>query len=231
MTIPIVRARRLSRSFISPGGRTVRAVRSVDLEVERGEMVLVNGPSGSGKTTLLSMVGCLIAPTEGVLEIEGAATSRLSAHALPEYRLRHFGFVFQTFRLISALTVMENVRLPLQLAGVSHSEAIERGQALLAEFELQDRTDFFPEVLSGGEKQRVALARALALDPPVLLADEPTGSLDSRAGQEVIRILYAAAKERNKAVLVVSHDRRIADEADRVVGMEDGRLAGRMSRC
>jgi putative ABC transport system ATP-binding protein len=227
MTGPLVRARGLSRSFVHPSGRSVTAVQGVDLDVHAGEMVLVNGPSGSGKTTLLSMVGCLIAPTEGVLEIDGRPTAGLPGDALPEYRLRRFGFVFQTFRLIGALTVLENVRLPLQLAGVPHSRAIERARSLLAELGLQDRTAFTPEVLSGGEKQRVALARAFALDPPILLADEPTGSLDSQAGQGVIRILHTAAKERNKAVLVVSHDKRIVEEADRVMGMEDGRLAGR----
>lgn len=226
MSDPIIRARRLSRFFVNPGGRKVPAVRSVDLEVRAGEMVLVSGPSGSGKTTLLSMVGCLIPPTGGVLAIDGADPAGLSPKALPEYRLRYFGFVFQTFRLIDALTVMENVRLPLQLAGVPHAAAIERVRSLLSDLGLRDRLDFFPDVLSGGEKQRVALARALAMDPPILLADEPTGSLDSRAGQEVIGILHRAAKERNKAVLVVSHDRRIADQADRVLRIEDGILAG-----
>jgi putative ABC transport system ATP-binding protein len=219
-----IRGTGLCKTYLSAAGVPVRAVCDAALEIAAGEMVLVAGPSGSGKTSLLSMIGCLIAPTEGTLSVEGTEVSRLGQAELTKFRLRHIGFIFQGFRLIDALTVTENLELPLNLDGIRRPESRRRALRLLEELGLSHRADFFPDVLSGGEKQRVAVGRALALDPPILLADEPTGSLDSHAGQVVASMLSAAAKERGKAVLVVTHDPRIQQFADSVLWMDDGRL-------
>ena len=220
----IARAVGLSRVFEGYAEARVRAVQDVTLELLAGEMTLITGPSGSGKTTLLSMLGGLIPPSAGELELAGCPATRLPQARLTELRLRSVGFVFQGFQLIEALSVVENVELPLNLAGVRRPESQRRAVELLEELGLGDRLHFRPRSLSGGEKQRVAIARALANDPPLLLADEPTGSLDSRAGLQVIALLHAAARKRGKAVLVVSHDPRIRPYADRVFTMEDGVL-------
>jgi putative ABC transport system ATP-binding protein len=202
------------------GGGVFRAVDGVSLDVQPGEMVLIIGPNGSGKTTLLSMLGGLVRPTRGSVRVDGKALEELSQRELESFRLRKVGFVFQTFRLIDALSVRENVQLVLDLA---HSERgadamLERTGAL----HLATRNT---RALSGGEKQRVAIARALANDPAIILADEPTGSLDSAAGEAAIALLHDAARRDGRAVVIVSHDTRIAQHADRVVAMVDGRLS------
>jgi putative ABC transport system ATP-binding protein len=220
----IARAVGLSKEFGGVAEARVRAVQDVTLKILAGEMTLITGPSGSGKTTLLSMLGGLIPPSAGELELAGCVATGLPQSKLTELRLRSVGFVFQSFQLIDALSVVENAELPLNLAGVGRPESQRRAMELLEELGLGDRLHFRPRSLSGGEKQRVAIARALANHPPLLLADEPTGSLDSRAGLQVIELLHAAARERGKAVLVVSHDLRIRSYADRVFTMEDGVL-------
>jgi putative ABC transport system ATP-binding protein len=220
----LIRAGHLSKTFVTAAGVRVEAVREVELEVRGSEMVLIAGPSGSGKTTLLSLLGCLIAPSRGSLEIAGADVIRLGPEELSAFRLQRIGFVFQTFRLLDALTVTENVELPLNLAGVRRPQSRRQALARLEELGMAHRAEFFPDALSGGEKQRVAIARALVLDPPVVLADEPTGSLDSRTGQAVIELLSRVAEQSGVAVLVVSHDPRIEPFAHRVLHMEDGRL-------
>jgi putative ABC transport system ATP-binding protein len=220
----LIRAERLSKTYTNAAGVRVEAVREAELEVRGGEMVLIAGPSGSGKTTFLSLLGCLIPPSGGSLAIAGTEATRLGPEELSAFRLRRIGFIFQTFRLLDALTVTENIELPLNLAGVRRPQSRRQALTRLEELGLAHRADFFPDVLSGGEKQRVAVARALVLDPPIVLADEPTGSLDSRSGQTVIQLLSRAAGEKGMAVLVVSHDPRIQPFAHRVLCMEDGRL-------
>lgn len=219
-----VRLHAVTRCFGKTTGAQVRAVDGVTLELRRAALTLVMGPSGSGKTTLLSLIGGLLAPSEGEVEVDGTRLATLSPAALTAFRLRRVGFVFQRFRLLEALSALENVELPLALAGVGRPESRERARALAVRVGLTARLDARAGTLSGGEQQRAAIARALANDPPVLLADEPTGSLDSRAGQRIIELLHAAAAQ-GVAVLVVTHDGRLERHADTVVRMEDGRVA------
>jgi putative ABC transport system ATP-binding protein len=182
------------------------------------------GPSGSGKTTLLSMLGALLRPTEGTIQLNGTVISALAESRLPEIRLRQFGFIFQDFNLLSALTTLENVAIVAELAGSRSREARRKATDLLKELGLGERLNFLPEKLSGGEKQRVAIARALVNDPALILADEPTANLDSKIGQEIMRLLRRIAKEQRRSVIIVSHDQRIKDIADRVLWLEDGKF-------
>lgn len=206
-------------------GRTaLRAVDGISLAVTAGEVVLIMGPSGSGKTTLLLMAGGLLRPTSGEVRIGGTNIIRLDDTARSQMRLRTVGFIFQSFNLLSALTARENIEVVLNLAGVSGGAARARAHRLLSDLDLGDRMEFLPRNLSGGEKQRVAIARALANEPDVIFADEPTANLDSRTGYQVMHLLRRIAKEHNKSVVIVSHDRRIEDIADRILWMEDGRL-------
>ena len=200
----------------------VRAVDGVSLRVASGEAVLILGPNGSGKTTLLSMLGGLLQPTSGRVLIAGTDVTAMSEQARCDFRLRTIGFIFQSFHLLDALTARENVQLVLDLA---HDSDPERAETLLDELGVRQRADFLPHAMSGGEKQRVAIARALANDPAILLADEPTGSLDSQAGEATIRLLCDAARRHGKAVIIVSHDTRIVPRVDRVLSMVDGRFA------
>ncbi len=223
-TVPAVSATNLTKVFTGVGGSAVHAVSDVSLRLDAGQVLLLIGPSGSGKTTLLSLIGCLLPPTAGSLWIGGTDVVRSDPARLTRFRLERFGFVFQNFHLINALTVRENVELPLRLAGVHRREARERALGLLGQFGLGAHAESFPDVLSGGERQRTALARALAADPPILLADEPTGSLDSQAGARVVDLLASAAHASGKAVFIVSHDARIERHADVILRMEDGRV-------
>jgi putative ABC transport system ATP-binding protein len=200
----------------------VTAVRGVSLAVEPGEIVLIMGPSGSGKTTLLSMMGALLKPTQGSIHLDGAEISALSEGRLPDIRLRQFGFVFQDFNLLSALSVLENVAIVAELAGLNGHAARDKATELLTDLGLGERLSFLPEKLSGGEKQRVAIARSLINDPALILADEPTANLDSKIGHEIMRLLRRIAKEQGRSVVIVSHDQRIRDIADRVLWLEDG---------
>lgn len=218
-----IRTERLTKTFGS-GEIQVRAVREVDLEVRRGEVVLVMGPSGSGKTTLLSMLGGMLRPTSGRIEVDGVDLAVLPESKLPRFRAHRFGFVFQDFNLLSALTARENVEFALNLAGRTGHRAHDTARRLLSDFGLGGRLDFLPGKLSGGEKQRVAIARALANEPAVILADEPTANLDSKIGHEIARLLRKAASEEGRAVVIVSHDARLKDIADRVLWLEDGEL-------
>lgn len=204
------------------GTTAVTAVHNVSLSVSPGEIVLIMGPSGSGKTTLLSMLGALLKPTEGTIQLNGTVISALAESRLPEIRLKQFGFIFQDFNLLSALTTLENVAIVAELAGSRSSEARRKATDLLRELGLGERLNFLPEKLSGGEKQRVAIARALVNDPALILADEPTANLDSKIGKEIMRLLRHIAKEQRRSVIIVSHDQRIRDIADRVLWLEDG---------
>jgi putative ABC transport system ATP-binding protein len=204
------------------GSTEVTAVHDVSLSVSPSEIVLIMGPSGSGKTTLLSMLGALLKPTEGTIQLNGTTISALEENRLPDIRLKQFGFIFQDFNLLSALTALENVAIVAELAGAKSGEAKRKAASLLTELGLGERLNFPPEKLSGGEKQRVAIARALVNDPRLILADEPTANLDSKIGHEIMRLLRNIAKEQGRSVVIVSHDQRIKDIADRVLWLEDG---------
>ena len=221
MTTLTLEVRDVTKRF-GDGDTAVTAVRDASLAVKPGEIVLIMGPSGSGKTTLLSMMGALLKPTEGSIHLDGTELSALSEGRLPDIRLRQFGFIFQDFNLLSALSVLENVAIVAELAGVKGRAAREKAKRILTDLGLGARLDFLPEKLSGGEKQRVAIARALVNDPTLILADEPTANLDSRIGHEIMRLLRAIAKEQGRSVVIVSHDQRIRDIADRVLWLEDG---------
>lgn len=206
------------------GDTEVAAVREVSLSVAAGEIVLIMGPSGSGKTTLLSMLGALLKPSAGEIRLNGEVISAMRENHLPDIRLRKFGFIFQDFNLLSALSALENVAIVAELAGIKRSAARKAAAILLTNLGLGDRLNFLPEKLSGGEKQRVAIARALINDPALILADEPTANLDSKIGHEIMRLLRQIAKKQGRSVVIVSHDQRIKDIADRVLWLEDGQF-------
>ncbi len=206
------------------GETKVVAVDSIDLEIAKEEIVLIMGPSGSGKTTLLSMAGGLLRPTRGEVLVHDINITALPEEKLPHIRLDHIGFIFQSFNLLSALTARENVQVVIELMGVSSGAAREKAERILTLLGLENRMHFLPEKLSGGEKQRVSIARALANDPHLVLADEPTANLDSKHGHEVMKLLHNIAKKDKRTVVIVSHDQRIEDIADRVLWLEDGKL-------
>jgi putative ABC transport system ATP-binding protein len=220
---PIMTVENVTRRFGS-GDTEVVAVKNISLTVVPGEVVLIMGPSGSGKTTLLSMLGGLLKPSNGRIQIGPDDLSRLDERQLPDVRLRGIGFIFQDFNLLSALSVLDNVALVGQLAGLSRKSARQRARDLLEQMGLGPRLHFLPEKLSGGEKQRGAIARSLVNEPEIILADEPTANLDSHHGHETMRLLRRIAKEENRSVIIVSHDQRIKDIADRILWLEDGQF-------
>jgi putative ABC transport system ATP-binding protein len=219
---PIARLAAASKSY-PRGDRAVVALDDVDLELRRGEALAVMGPSGSGKSTLLGILGCLDRPTHGEYELDGVAVSALDDRALSRIRNRSIGFVFQAFHLIPQLSVHENVETPLVYGGVPASEWRERVERCLARVGLSHRTEHRPTELSGGEAQRVAIARALVMDPQILLADEPTGNLDSATGEE-IAMLLASLHAEGKTVVVVTHNESLARRAQRLVRLRDGAI-------
>jgi putative ABC transport system ATP-binding protein len=216
-----ISVRQLTKTF-GEGDIAVHAVAKIDLDVAAGEVVLVMGPSGSGKTTLLLMLGAMLRPTSGSVFIDGIDLAAAPERRLPALRATHLGFIFQDFNLLSALTALENVELACNLAGTTGRAARDRGTELLERVGLGHRLRFRPDQLSGGEKQRVAIARALANNPTVLLADEPTANLDSGHGREVARLLRRLAEEDGRTIVIVSHDERLREVADRVLWLEDG---------
>jgi putative ABC transport system ATP-binding protein len=209
---------------LASGGRPLTILDGVTLDVVRGDAVAVVGPSGSGKSTLLGLIAGLDTPTAGTILVGGVDVTRLGESALARFRRETIGYVFQSYHLIPTLTAAENVAVPLELAGERGAAA--RARALLDQVGLGDRAHHYPVQLSGGEQQRVALARAVALDPPLLLADEPTGNLDSTTGAGIIERLFALNRERGSTLLLVTHDVALAERADRVVSLRDGRVVG-----
>ena len=225
MSEPTIRVRNLSKSF--DDGRIV-ALSGMDLDVAEGEFVAIVGPSGCGKSTLLHLVAALDTPDGGSIEVAGHELA--AGHDLSHYRSRHVGMVFQLHNLLPTLTAEENVQVPMLELDLSRRERREKARGLLAAVGLAGRERNRPPELSGGERQRVALARALANDPPILLADEPTGSLDSEAGERVLALLDELRRSRRLTILLVTHDDNVAARADRIVAMLDGRAAGHTER-
>jgi putative ABC transport system ATP-binding protein len=219
---PLIRTQDLSKTFLL-GGEPLHALRRISLEVAAGDFVAVIGPSGSGKSTLLHLIGCLDRPTDGHYWLEGTEVGTLRDDALAQIRNHQIGFVFQTFNLLPRYSALENVELPLQYSGLRAAERHERAVAALTEVGLADRLQQFPNQLSGGQQQRVAIARALVNRPSLLLADEPTGALDTRTGLEIVA-LFQALNRGGVTVVLITHEPSVARHAQRVISIRDGHM-------
>ena len=217
----VIRTRALEKE-LPLGSYTVRALRGVELDIRAGEMVGIVGPSGSGKSTLLGLIGGLDTPTRGRIEIDGVDITRMNEDQLTEIRNEKIGFIFQFFNLIPTLTALENVSLPVQFARKRQFNPEKRAKELLAMLGMKDRMRHRPSELSGGQQQRVAIARALANNPPLILADEPTGNLDTESGSMVMDTLEAIRRDSGTTVVIVTHDPQLARRADRVITLVDG---------
>jgi putative ABC transport system ATP-binding protein len=220
----MIELKQVSKTF--DGKRKVTALHPMDLSITRGERVAIVGPSGSGKSTLLNLIGTLDRPTSGEVIIEGRQLSALSDEEMTRVRRDKIGFVFQFFNLLPSLSCQENVALPLHLRGWAREKTRERSIELLQLVGLGERLDHLPEEMSGGERQRVAIARALSVYPPVLLADEPTGNLDSATGAEILRLIEDLHLRLNMTILVVTHDMSVARGCERILSLRDGRIVG-----
>jgi putative ABC transport system ATP-binding protein len=218
----VIVTRGLKREY-DMGGEIVRALRGVDLAIQRNEYVAIMGPSGSGKSTLMNVIGCLDTPNEGEYWLNGTRVSDMSDDELARVRNREIGFVFQTFNLLPRATALHNVELPLVYAGVASDERKRRAREALERVQLGDRTDHRPNELSGGQRQRVAIARALVNNPSILLADEPTGNLDSQTSEEIMKVFETLASQ-GQTVIMVTHEPDIAQHARRIVVLRDGLL-------
>ena len=205
------------------GDTPVHALRGINLDVHPGEFLAIQGPSGSGKSTSMNIIGCLDVPSKGSVILDGKDVSTLSESDLAQIRGKKIGFIFQKFNLIETLTALENVTLPMTFQGMPEEERVTRATALLTQFGLGDRIDHKPNQLSGGQQQRVAIARSLATDPPVILADEPTGNLDSKTGQDVIRVLREL-NDQGRTIVLVTHEDKLAKVADRIEFLKDGTI-------
>lgn len=205
------------------GSQIVRALRSISLQIFKGEYVAIMGASGSGKSTLMNVIGCLDTPTSGFYELSGQDVSHLTDDELAEIRNKEIGFVFQTFNLLPRNTALENVMLPLVYAGVRKQQRIDMAEKILTEVGLADRVEHKPNELSGGQRQRVAVARALVNNPSILLADEPTGNLDSKISEEIMQ-LFAEIHRKGNTLIVVTHEEDIAKHAHRIIRLKDGEI-------
>jgi len=223
----LIRVEDLWRTY-EMGGQELHALRGVSEVIEGGSHVAIMGPSGSGKSTLLNLLGCLDSPTRGKYFLAGEDVAGLSNDALAEVRLRRIGFIFQSFHLVPRLTALQNVELPMIFGGVNPTERRERAEAALVSVDLSDRAGHKPNELSGGQKQRVAIARATVMGPGLLLADEPTGNLDSRTGAQVLDLL-GKLHDDGRTLVVVTHDPGVARRADRVLVLRDGEIVRRVS--
>lgn len=226
---PVLKADNVVKE-LGHGAGLVMALKGVNMELVPGELTLLMGPSGSGKTTLLSILGCIMAPTSGTLTIAGKPIIGLSPEQLAEVRRDHIGFIFQSYNLFPTLNAIENVRIALDVRGITGFAATSRAEEVLRDVGLGHRLTNYPGNLSGGEQQRVAVARAIASSPSIVLADEPTAALDSENGHAVMALLSRIAKEQNRSVLAVTHDPRTLGYADRVVNIEDGKIVGETRR-
>jgi putative ABC transport system ATP-binding protein len=220
----VIVARDLRKTYVLGGGVEVHALRGLDLDVRRGEYAAIMGPSGSGKSTLLQILGCLDVPTSGSYRLAGDEVATLDEVELARIRNRRIGFVFQAYNLLGRATAVENVALPLLYRGIPQRERRERALEALGRVGLADRTHHRPNELSGGQKQRVAIARALATDPDILLADEPTGNLDSQTGQEILALFDALHRE-GRTILLVTHESDVAEHCERIIRIRDGVVA------
>ena len=220
---PVLEVRGLAKSIRS-GSRVVEILRGIDISISPGTFAVIQGPSGSGKSTLLGLLAGLDKPTEGEVLLDGKPLTALPEDEMALLRGRKIGFVFQAYQLVPTLTALENVMLPLDLTGHADRESRERAIGLLGEVGLADRTEHYPVQLSGGEQQRVALARAFVTNPPIVLADEPTGNLDSRNGAMVLEVLLKLNRERGTTLVMVTHDDQIASKAARRIALIDGRI-------
>lgn len=222
-TVPVIETVDLCREF-AMGSTVVKALRGVDLVIQPGEYVAIMGPSGSGKSTLMNLIGCLDTPTSGAYRLNGTDVADLAEHELARIRNREIGFVFQSFNLLARATAMRNVELPLIYGGVAPKERRERAAQALREVDLEDRMDHRPNELSGGQRQRVSIARALVTKPALLLADEPTGNLDSKTSHEIM-VLFERLASTGNTIVLVTHEHDIAEHARRIVTIRDGRVA------
>ncbi len=220
----LVAACNLSRRYRSGDGWIV-ALNGVSFDIHEGEFVAVMGPSGSGKTTLMNLIGLLDRPTDGSLELMGRDVSSISVNQRASLRNQYIGFVFQAFNLLGRSTAIENVELPLVYAGLRRAKRLERAAAALSSMGLEHRHSHWPAQLSGGEQQRVAIARAIVTDPALILADEPTGALDSKTGQ-VILSMFQSLNRSGRTIIMVTHDREVAEHAERIIEMRDGQILG-----
>ena len=219
----VIRTEDLWKTYVM-GGVQLHALHGVSFEIQRSEYVAIMGPSGSGKSTLMNLIGCLDSPTRGQYWLNGQLVSKLDDDRLAHIRNKEIGFVFQTFNLLARATALHNVELPLIYSGVSKRERTERAKKALAMVELTDRMEHRPNELSGGQRQRVAIARALVNTPSIILADEPTGNLDSATGEEILR-LFARLHSEGNTIILVTHDRDVASYAHRVISIRDGMIA------
>jgi len=218
----VILLRGVSKTF--DGKRKVTALDGIDLSISKGEMASIVGPSGSGKSTMLNLIGGLDHPSAGEVELDGQPLSKLSDDDLTRVRRDKIGFIFQFFNLLPTLSCLENVSLPLHLRGWPRKKVQERARELLDLVRLSERLDHLPDELSGGERQRVAIARALSVYPPILLADEPTGNLDTHTGAEILKLIHDLHDRLGATVLVVTHDKTVADSCPRTIQLRDGRV-------
>jgi putative ABC transport system ATP-binding protein len=219
---PVIRAEDLWRTY-QMGAEEIHALRGVSFRIEPNEYLAVMGPSGSGKSTLMNLIGCLDTPTRGTYVLRGKVVSQMNDDELAAIRNREIGFVFQTFNLLPRASALHNVELPLVYAGIPKDERLERAKQALAMVDLADRMSHKPNELSGGQRQRVAVARALVMKPSILLADEPTGNLDSQTGEEIMRLFERLHTDGN-TIILVTHEKDIADHAHRTIHIRDGRI-------
>jgi len=219
---PIIHTEDLWRTY-QMGAEEIHALRGVTFEIQRAEYVAVMGPSGSGKSTLMNLIGCLDTPTKGRYVLRGKIVSEMNDDDLAAVRNREIGFVFQTFNLLPRATALHNVELPLVYAGVPKEKRLDRAKGALQMVDLADRMNHKPNELSGGQRQRVAVARALVMNPSILLADEPTGNLDTQTGEEIMR-LFERLHEQGNTIILVTHEKDIADHAHRTIHIRDGRI-------
>ena len=219
----VVRLENVVKTY-SMGESEVHALRGISFQIEQGEFLSIMGPSGSGKSTCMNMIGCLDRPTSGIVEINGKETAKMTEKELAVLRNQTVGFVFQQYHLIPSMNVLENVMLPVKYAHVEHSERVERAEEALEAVGLGERMKHRPHELSGGQKQRVAIARAMVTQPKILLADEPTGALDSTTGKQVMELFRQINTEKGTTIIIVTHDPRIGESTKRCIRILDGQL-------